>query len=827
MSSMQRARGPETPTFAAVIGASAASASAAAAAKLDVNIKNPFFSELRAKAADAASLDTLIGLVKSEFLRSFLHEVKYLLFDFCLEGMSGREAAFAKLLHFQKAHAIFEAHQPRMNSLEISVFLSIAPLLTSGQPPSGLGASNSAPRRSAMGAAGAAPSSAAAAATAAKVPAPDAADGAEGGKELDWSAMEELVAQEEESKSKAAKRKKKKKKKSTDSTFAAVTGANAAAASALAAQAGLEIDMDQPFFSELRDKVADAATLDALIGLIESEFLRAFFHEIKHLQFDAYFHQADDAAKLSHFERACALVEAHTSRATSLETNVLARSTCHNQLPCTGGTRKQLISRWHHAIRALLDRSSLGALLNPAQPAPPPRTRPRIRVGFFAIDRLECFSAVYRGQARIVTLLDRRRFETCLIVSSALAGSHPDLPEAGALWEAVDQHVGCADVREALQKVAALELDVLVYPEIGLHPWTCIMAYARLAPVQVTTWGHALTSGIPTIDFYFSSAWFEAEGAQEHYSETLVLMRSLSCCLPAFHFTGAPLEEALSLLPPPPAKLVCCLQPSLTLNMPFVRRTLPRILSRVPTAVFLFLQDGMSAKTLTAISQALDGNALFLPRGPAGWLRKYISRCAVFLDAHPCGSCNAMLLDAFLEGRVIVTLPGPDLQGRFAQGFYRKMGLTDPIAATEDAYVEQSVRYLVDVAERRRIERLIARRRGALVDERDSVSEWGNTLELVCKPWVQLIPPPSRLQAAREWLKSRCLPSRASAAALRCLPASDARVDEQAAPAADCPPAPGDQDSPPGVHREVKLAPNEPPAASAEVMHAEQSWSEC
>ena len=81
---MQRARGPETPTFAAVIGASAASASAAAAAKLDVNIKNPFFSELRAKAADAASLDTLIGLVKSEFLRSFLHEVKYLQTSTCL-----------------------------------------------------------------------------------------------------------------------------------------------------------------------------------------------------------------------------------------------------------------------------------------------------------------------------------------------------------------------------------------------------------------------------------------------------------------------------------------------------------------------------------------------------------------------------------------------------------------------------------------------------------------------------------------------------------------------------------------------------------------------
>ena len=35
------------------------------------------------------------------------------------------------------------------------------------------------------------------------------------------------------------------------------------------------------------------------------------------------------------------------------------------------------------------------------------------------------------------------------------------------------------------------------------------LAFARLAPIQITTWGHSETSGIDTVDYFVSSKYFE------------------------------------------------------------------------------------------------------------------------------------------------------------------------------------------------------------------------------------------------------------------------------------------------------------------------------
>src|SRR6202012_800714 len=56
----------------------------------------------------------------------------------------------------------------------------------------------------------------------------------------------------------------------------------------------------------------------------------------------------------------------------------------------------------------------------------------------------------------------------------------------------------------------------------------------RLAPVQISSWGHAETSGLPTIDYYLSADCFEPAGAQEFYSEQLVLLPHLGNRLQPF-----------------------------------------------------------------------------------------------------------------------------------------------------------------------------------------------------------------------------------------------------------------------------------------------------
>ena len=75
--------------------------------------------------------------------------------------------------------------------------------------------------------------------------------------------------------------------------------------------------------------------------------------------------------------------------------------------------------------------------------------------------------------------------------------------------------------KKIVKYMSDLKLDILVYSDIGMTIESVIFAHMRLAPVQINTWGHSVTSGISTVDYYFSSDLYEIEKAQENYSEKL------------------------------------------------------------------------------------------------------------------------------------------------------------------------------------------------------------------------------------------------------------------------------------------------------------------
>jgi hypothetical protein len=76
-----------------------------------------------------------------------------------------------------------------------------------------------------------------------------------------------------------------------------------------------------------------------------------------------------------------------------------------------------------------------------------------------------------------------------------------------------------------------LELDIIVYPDIGMKLLPTLLAYSRIASIQITTWGHSETSGIDTIDYFISSEFFAGnlspDEIQKQYSEKVVLFKSL------------------------------------------------------------------------------------------------------------------------------------------------------------------------------------------------------------------------------------------------------------------------------------------------------------
>src|SRR5262249_44422146 len=84
-----------------------------------------------------------------------------------------------------------------------------------------------------------------------------------------------------------------------------------------------------------------------------------------------------------------------------------------------------------------------------------------------------------------------------------------------------------SDLGAALRAVAALGLDVLYLPDIGMDTQTYTMAFSRLAPVQCVTWGHPVTTGLPAVDYFLSSNDLEMDGAEAHYTEELVRLARL------------------------------------------------------------------------------------------------------------------------------------------------------------------------------------------------------------------------------------------------------------------------------------------------------------
>src|SRR5262249_8223166 len=144
-----------------------------------------------------------------------------------------------------------------------------------------------------------------------------------------------------------------------------------------------------------------------------------------------------------------------------------------------------------------------------------------IKVGFLSAHFRE--HTIGRLTQGLVATLARDTF-TVTVLS---LGRHDDAL-ARFFKRHADRHVELPrHLPTARRLIAAEQLDVLYYTDVGMEPLSHALAFSRLAPVQCITWGHPVTTGIPTLDYFVSSGLLEADGAAEHYTERLVRLKTL------------------------------------------------------------------------------------------------------------------------------------------------------------------------------------------------------------------------------------------------------------------------------------------------------------
>ena len=266
------------------------------------------------------------------------------------------------------------------------------------------------------------------------------------------------------------------------------------------------------------------------------------------------------------------------------------------------------------------------------------------------------------------------------------------------------------DLAAARVAIASLELDLLIFPEIGMDALTYYLALSRLAPAQWTTLGHPCSSGLSSIDSFLSYAALEVPGSERFYSEQLIRLPEGAIYpdypAPELH-RGSHTREALGL--PEHGPLLICPQ-SLFKLMPQFDEVLHRILQACPTA-YILLPHAKHAGQVTAITRrfeqkmgALAQRFVYFPRRSRSEFVALVATCDVMLDPFPVGG-GITTWDALATGIPIVTWPGALMRGRFANSALTQMGVATTVAHDVESYVAIALRLLADAEERTAIRR--------------------------------------------------------------------------------------------------------------------------
>lgn len=321
------------------------------------------------------------------------------------------------------------------------------------------------------------------------------------------------------------------------------------------------------------------------------------------------------------------------------------------------------------------------------------RSDGRLRIGF--LSAYFCDHTIGRLNLGRVRQLSRARFHVTVL---AVGQAHDEI--AQAFVRAADRFVPLPrHVETVRQMIAEQDLDVLIFTDVGMDAITSTLAYSRMAPVQCVTWGHPNTTGSPTIDYYLSSELAEVADAEAHYTERLVRLPLLgvyyyrpTCLSPRRTRSFFGLDER--------RHIYLCPQ-TLYKFHPEFDAVLAGLLTADPQGDLILLDgrvrnwtERLRRRFSRTITDA-DRRVRFLPPQSYDEFLGLIEVADVLLDPTHFGGGNSSY-EALALGTPVVTFPGQFLRGRLTQALYRKMGFTDLIADSPEAYISLAVKLAND-----------------------------------------------------------------------------------------------------------------------------------
>jgi uncharacterized protein (TIGR03032 family) len=314
-------------------------------------------------------------------------------------------------------------------------------------------------------------------------------------------------------------------------------------------------------------------------------------------------------------------------------------------------------------------------------------------------------------------------------------GKHDD-PLAESFRRAADRFVAVPrEVAAARRLIAEQQLDLLLFTDVGMDALTYTLAFSRMAPVQVATWGHPVTTGSPMMDYFLSSKLLEIPEAQAHYTEKLVKLPNFG----TYYYRPqlvAPLKTRAQLGLPADKHLYACPQTLFKFH-PAFDEVLGEILRRDPQGE-LVLIEGRTAYWTRLLKERFErsipdvaSRIRFLPPLANSNFLQLLARVDVLLDPPQFGGGNTSY-EALAVGTPVVTLPGELMRSRITQALYKKMDYLELVTDSPEAYMAKAVELGTDSRAREAATSGIIASSDVLFEDGTEVEELGQFLWKAC-----------------------------------------------------------------------------------------------
>ncbi len=355
----------------------------------------------------------------------------------------------------------------------------------------------------------------------------------------------------------------------------------------------------------------------------------------------------------------------------------------------------------------------------------------KLRIGFVSthIRDHSVWNAITSGW---IYNMDRAKFELYLFQLKSVSD-----PETDRAKQAVSYFEDRPTNLSAwVQAIADKQLDVLIYPEIGMDALTAQLACLRLAPVQAASWGHPESTGLPTMDLYISGDALEPIDASNNYSEKLVRLPNLGVHVepltpvvlkPGLRSLNLPTNEPLLLCPGAPFKY-----------SPFdddvwveiARHLKKRAFKRSSGGRLVFFRsriqtmDHMLESRLRAAFVAggveFDAHVSIIPNLDRARFFGLMRESALMLDSLGFSGFNTAIQGIECDLPVLA-YEGEFMRGRLASAIMRRLDLPELVATTKEEFVHKAIELAGNAGERRRLQAKIIERRKLLFHDLEPV----------------------------------------------------------------------------------------------------------